>query len=104
MTWTRVYCPYEGGGYGDPVKILINETDFDTIYETIQEKKDQINNFVEHSVDEDYTQPVMPSDQRKISELGIRNFIADPFTANYAILDDGTVIQMKHYGTVVEVE
>lgn len=57
-TWLSVWCQYEGGSSeptGETFKILVETDDFEEARNMIRDNKDLIDDFVEHSIQEEQT-------------------------------------------------
>jgi hypothetical protein len=104
MYWSFISCQYEGGGYGPVIDIFVETEDIEKANRLIRENKENIKEFREHSVQEEYMYPVShPSFNYKIQNRSdVREILLDASSPNYAICGDGTVFWMKYYNTVVE--
>ena len=105
MPWSIVSCQYEGGGYGQVVDVFVETNTIEEAHKLIHDNKDKIDEFVEHSVQEEYMYPIShPSFNYEISgKQDVREELQDPFSPNYAVCSDGTVFHMKYIGEVIEV-
>jgi hypothetical protein len=105
MSWSIVSCQYEGGGAGPVVDVFVETDDVEEANRMIRDNKDKIQEFTEHSVQEEYMYPVShPSFDYYIqSREDVREELLDMFSPDYAVCEDGTVLWMKYHGEVVEV-
>lgn len=107
MSWSVVRCQYEGGGYGEPVEILVETDEHREAYRLIRDNESKIDRFYEHSVQEDHMYPVDHpsfSYQDMETEEDVKEVLSDPFNPDYAIFSDGRVAEMVTYGNVDIIE
>jgi len=103
--WSIVKCQYEGGGYGQPVDILVETEDVDKASDLIRNNRDKISDFVEHSIQDEYTFSLdHPSfDYGPIhTKSDVEEILNDIFAPDYAVFKDDTVMKMKYFGHVCE--
>ena len=96
MIWSIVECQYKGGGQGPTVDIYVETADIDEATQMIRDNKDNIEAFGEHSIQDEYMYPVSYASEEY--DFHIRESLHDPFTPEYAVCSDGTVLWSKHPG------
>lgn len=105
MSWSIVRCPYEGAGSGITVEIFVETEDYDKAYDLIRDNEDKIDEFIEHSIQDERMYPLShPSFDYNINtKSDIEELLNDIFAPDYAIFENGDVLKLKYYGQVCEV-
>lgn len=93
--WYKALCPFEGPtDEGQNVDILVELTedeDFDDLWRRIREYSEYIDDFYEHSVQEELTREVGELADDEVQEL-----VEDMFEPDYAVFADGRVYYMQY--------
>jgi len=95
--WYRVICPFEGAdGEGSNTELYIEwDEEFDDleVWDHLLEHKQKIDDFYEHSIDEETVRKLEGVDEAEIKER-----VGDMFNPDYALFQDGRVYRMKYIG------
>lgn len=93
--WYQVICPFEGAsGDGTSMDLYIEwdgEFDMVEVWDQLLEHQDKIDDFYEHSIDDETIQEV-----GEVSDSEIKEKVSDMFNPDYALFQDGTVYHMKY--------
>lgn len=106
MNWSIVRCQYEGGGYGPVVEIIVETDNIDEAQNLIRNNKDKIKPFTEHSIQEEHMYSINdhPSFNYKIhTKNDVEEILNDIFKPDFAIFNDETILHMKYFGCVKEI-
>lgn len=101
--WYLVFCPFQGPtDEGSKVELYIElDGDFDgeKSWDLIQQNKNKIERFNQHSLDTEVVKEVGDLSSKEVQEL-----VWDIFNPDYALFNDGRVYTMKYVNECMWVE